>query len=92
MNRIEADEEAQESWYKLLKTGVVNPIGIFNPTYQKKCTPGYYNSEGSSKISLVVDDLVGYPNGPLAYYEFMEKWRSNGKFEGLSFSSSRAKL
>jgi len=88
MNRIEADEEAQEKWYKLLKKGVTNPIGIFNPMYLKNCTPGYYNSEGTSNPSPVIGDLIGYPNGPLEFYGFMEKWRSNGEFKGLSFSSS----
>ena len=27
-----------------------------------------------------------FPGGPLSYFEFLAKWRSDGKFEGLRFS------
>ena len=27
----------------------------------------------------------GYPGGPVAYFDFIERWRSSGDFDGLAF-------
>ena len=48
------------------------------------CTPGYYNNEGrepgpAAKLN------VGYPAGALAYFKYIDEWRSSGQFEGVQF-------
>jgi hypothetical protein len=47
-----------------------------------QCTPGYYNNEGKGWGNEVT--AGGYPAGPLAFFHYLEKWRSEG-FEGLEF-------
>jgi len=77
--QAEVTQEAQDAWIELLLTGpgmlLVSP----------DCTPGYYNNEGQ------LDDprikyFVGYPLGASAYFQYINDWRSSGKFEGLAFS------
>jgi len=48
------------------------------------CTPGYYNNEG--QIDDGADQLtgLGYPEGPVAYFEHIAKWRASGEFDGLA--------
>jgi cyclohexanone monooxygenase len=47
------------------------------------CTPGYYNNEGQpdSRSGL----FVGYPAGAMAFFRYIDEWRSNGEFKGLAF-------
>jgi cyclohexanone monooxygenase len=49
------------------------------------CTPGYYNNEGRPTGRREKLNLVGYPGGAVAFFEFIEGWRTSGKFEGLEF-------
>ena len=28
---------------------------------------------------------LGYPEGPVAYFDYLDSWRSSGDFEGLEF-------
>ncbi|WP_291845751.1 NAD(P)/FAD-dependent oxidoreductase [Bradyrhizobium sp.] len=75
---IEVTREAEDCWVELLLTGAGRMIG------SPDCTPGYYNNEGrepgpSAKLN------VGHPAGPLAYFKYIEAWRSSGQFEGLTF-------
>ena len=37
-----------------------------------------------TEFELIVSGL-GYPEGPVAYFEFIEAWRQSGQFEGLEF-------
>ena len=73
---IEVSREGEDRWVELLLTGVGQLIG------GRDCTPGYYNNEGrepgrAAKLS------VGYPSGALAYFKYIDAWRSSGQFEGL---------
>ncbi len=49
------------------------------------CTPGYYNNEGKPAGPKERFNGSGYPAGPVAYFRYIEEWRTNGKFEGLDF-------
>ena len=49
------------------------------------CTPGYYNNEGQPPGKRARYS-VGYPQGAMAFFKYIDDWRSNGKFEGLAFS------
>ena len=48
------------------------------------CTPGYYNNEGQDP-GPASRFFVGYPQGPQAYFQYIDGWRSSGDFEGLEF-------
>jgi hypothetical protein len=28
---------------------------------------------------------MGYPEGPVAYFQYIDAWRTSGEFEGLEF-------
>jgi hypothetical protein len=49
------------------------------------CTPGYYNNEGKPAGRRERLNFSGYPEGPVAFFEFIDKWRNSGRFEGLEF-------
>jgi cation diffusion facilitator CzcD-associated flavoprotein CzcO len=75
-DEIEVTKEAEDKWVELLLTGVGRMIGA------PDCTPGYYNNEGrepgpAAKLN------VGHPAGALAYFKYIDAWRSTGEFEGL---------
>jgi cyclohexanone monooxygenase len=50
----------------------------------QECTPGYYNNEGKP-AGPENTFFLGYPEGANAYFEYIEKWRASGDYEGLEF-------
>jgi cyclohexanone monooxygenase len=77
-SEIEAEAQAQENWVKLL----MNSPGMMIGSYD--CTPGYYNNEGAD-IGPLAKYNVGYPAGALAFFKYIDKWRTSGAFEGVAF-------
>lgn len=75
---VEVTKEAEDDWIKLLLSGPGMILG------SQDCTPGYYNNEGRDP-GPTAKYHVGYPGGASAYFAYLDKWRSNGKFEGLEF-------
>ncbi len=75
---IEVTKEAEDAWVELLLTSTGRMIG------SPDCTPGYYNNEGQAPNRRAKLN-VGYPAGPLAYFNYIAEWRENGAFEGLKF-------
>jgi cation diffusion facilitator CzcD-associated flavoprotein CzcO len=76
---VEVTQSAEDAWIALLKTGP--GMMIASPD----CTPGYYNNEG--KMPTEAQRLqVGYPAGAAAYFQYIERWRKAGTFEGLAFA------
>ena len=49
------------------------------------CTPGYYNNEGRPEGRRHKLNMGGYPLGPVAFFHYIDEWRSNGEFAGLEF-------
>jgi cyclohexanone monooxygenase len=49
-----------------------------------ECTPGYYNNEGLGAGQGAFFS-VGHPEGAMAFFEYIDKWRAAGTFEGLEF-------
>src|SRR4051794_39168911 len=82
-SEVEVTEAAEQAWMELLET---NPESFFGNT---DCTPGYYNNEGQPLNAGSRFGMAGYPFGPVAYFEYIEKWRNSCQFEGLEFRSSR---
>ncbi|MEZ5244176.1 MAG: NAD(P)/FAD-dependent oxidoreductase [Acidimicrobiales bacterium] len=76
--QVEATAEAEQGWIDLLLGGMRRFGGAAD------CTPGYYNNEGKPEERAVLGSLA-YPAGPVAYFEYIEQWRSSGDFEGVEF-------
>ncbi len=79
VEQVETSLEAERAWVELLEAGGRSFGG------DQTCTPGYYNNEGidvedGSRISA-----LGYPDGPVAYFNYIADWRSTGDFAGLDF-------
>jgi cation diffusion facilitator CzcD-associated flavoprotein CzcO len=48
-----------------------------------ECTPGYYNNEGGPIGRRERLNAAGYPDGAPAYFAYIDRWRTSGRFEGL---------
>ena len=81
LTRVEVTEEAEEAWIDLLLTAPPRRVGG-----NLECTPGYYNNEGQTAGEKGRLNWAGYPEGPGAFFAFMERWRTSGTFEGLDLS------
>jgi len=81
-DEVEVTAEAEAAWVDLLESGG-RRFGN-----QPDCTPGYYNNEGQDAGRRGVLNSLGYPEGPVAYFEYIDRWRSSGEFEGLEFRSA----
>ena len=77
---IEATPAAQEAWVEMVASSERVLLG------NDECTPGYYNNEGRPMGRREHLNSRGYPEGAVAFFEYIERWRSSGDFEGLSFS------
>jgi cation diffusion facilitator CzcD-associated flavoprotein CzcO len=74
-NSVEPTREAEAEWVARVTRKT------FMSDYQSKCTPGYYNGEGSK-------GGVGFletqdPDGAVRFYEALAGWRERGDLEGL---------
>jgi cyclohexanone monooxygenase len=77
---VEVTAAAEQAWVERLEAGAVGRM-----TNSPDCTPGYYNNEGQSTGRRGVLNSMGYPEGPVAYFQYIDRWRSAGDFEGLEF-------
>ncbi|MEV4219079.1 NAD(P)/FAD-dependent oxidoreductase [Nonomuraea sp. NPDC049725] len=76
--QVEATAEAEDAWVELLLSGAGSLLG------SPDCTPGYYNNEGVDP-GRAGRLMVGHPQGAVAYFRFIDEWRSSGDFDGLAF-------
>ena len=77
-DEIEVTKEAEDAWVELLLSGPGMTIG------SPDCTPGYYNNEGQD-AGPSRQLFAGYPEGAMAFFKYIDVWRSSGEFEGLEF-------
>ncbi len=77
-DEVEVSAESQDEWMSLLEAGG-RSFGN-----DPSCTPGYYNNEGKTE-TRGTRNFLGYPDGPIAYFDYIKQWRESGKFEGLQF-------
>jgi cyclohexanone monooxygenase len=75
---VEVTAEAEQQWVDLLLTGPGTFLGSAD------CTPGYYNNEGQESAYNRAF-FVGYPQGAMAYFSYLDEWRNSGDFAGLEF-------
>jgi len=74
---VEVTQKGEDEWMELLYSGPqLATIGSVD------CTPGNYNNEGQGHS---IDWFLGYPGGAMAYFQYLDQWRSNGDFAGLEF-------
>jgi cation diffusion facilitator CzcD-associated flavoprotein CzcO len=76
--QVEVTKEAEDAWIELLMSGP--GFGIIG---SPDCTPGYYNNEGQPDARAELHR--GYPFGAMAYFRYLDDWRSSGTFDGLEF-------
>ncbi len=80
-DEVEVTSDAEQAWVRMLESNEGAFLG------NAECTPGYYNNEGGPIERRQRLGLSGYPLGPVAYLEYIDKWRTSGKFEGLEFKA-----
>ncbi|HEY5663433.1 MAG TPA: NAD(P)/FAD-dependent oxidoreductase [Ilumatobacter sp.] len=78
-DEVEVSAEAEQAWVERLERGGRRFGG--NPD----CTPGYYNNEGHDTGRRGLLNGVGFPEGPVAYFAYIDAWRNSGEFAGLDF-------
>ncbi len=79
MDEVDVTATAEQAWVGMLDNNVGSFLG--NPD----CTPGYYNNEGKPAGRRERLNSSGYPDGPVAYFEYIDNWRKSGDFDGLEF-------
>ena len=80
-NEVEVTASAERDWVALLEGSQRAFLG--NP----ECTPGYYNNEGKPIGRRERLNASGYPEGPVAYWQYLDRWRNSGQFVGLDFGA-----
>ena len=75
---VEVTKQAEDAWIELLLSGPGMMMG------SPDCTPGYYNNEGQDP-GPQAKLFVGYPYGAMAFFQYIDGWRSSGEFAGLEF-------
>jgi cyclohexanone monooxygenase len=79
-SEVEVTQEAEDRWMDLLTSAPRRLAVIGSP----ECTPGYYNNEGQGpNVNTFLS--VGYPQGAMAYFQYIDRWRTSGSFTGLEF-------
>ncbi len=74
---VEVTPEAEAAW-----TAPIAEAGRFF-SGDPECTPGYYNNEGGPVGRRQRLNGGGYPGGAPAYFDYIDRWRTSGMFEGL---------
>ncbi|MER6577934.1 NAD(P)/FAD-dependent oxidoreductase [Nonomuraea sp. NPDC001023] len=83
-DEVEATREAEDAWIELLLSGPGSILGA-----SADCTPGYYNNEGQD-AGMKGRLNIGHPQGAMAYFAYIDGWRTSGTFEGLEFRKHAA--
>ncbi len=78
---VEVTRAAEDGWMTLLENSPESILG------DPDCTPGYYNNEGHEMGPKERRNSARYPEGAVAYFDYIDRWRTSGEFEGLEFRS-----
>ena len=76
---VEPTAAAEASWVGLIEGSSAGFLG------SPDCTPGYYNNEGQPISDRDRRNASGYPDGPVAFFTYIDQWRSRGDFDGVEF-------
>jgi len=72
----EPTAQAQEQWCRTVRESAID-----NTSFQRECTPGYYNNEGEQLIRSHLGDP--YWPGFYAMEDVLQAWRDTGELDGL---------
>jgi cation diffusion facilitator CzcD-associated flavoprotein CzcO len=78
--QVETTLDAERHWVKRIESST---RGVFG---NLECTPGYYNNEGQPFGRREGLNGGGDPDGPVAYFNYINAWRTSGSFDGLTFN------
>jgi cation diffusion facilitator CzcD-associated flavoprotein CzcO len=78
-DEVEVSETAEQAWVAKLEEGGQSLLA------DPDCTPGYYNNEGRPVGRREMLNAGRYPEGPVAYFQYIDSWRKSGEFEGLDY-------
>jgi cyclohexanone monooxygenase len=78
--KVEVTSEAEAAWLVRIQPRQGSVIG------SPDCTPGYYNNEGKPLSEDQQLNGAAFVEGPAAYFDYLESWRTSGTFDGLAFS------
>jgi cyclohexanone monooxygenase len=76
-NRVEATQQAEDEWVR-----TIIEHAQLNIEFLASCTPGYMNAEGQIQAEAARRN-AGYGDGPAAFFQLLEDWRSAGDLAGL---------
>jgi len=74
--RLEATAEAEAAWVAAVIEKTSSTL-----EFSQNCTPGYYNNEGQPTEASRQNGF--YMGGPTEFAEILERWRADGRLEGL---------
>jgi cation diffusion facilitator CzcD-associated flavoprotein CzcO len=83
-DEVEVSEAAEGDWVRTVEGSGQSFLG------DPDCTPGYYNNEGRPMGRRELLNTGRYPEGPVAFFHFIDAWRASGDFEGLEFRTNGA--
>jgi cyclohexanone monooxygenase len=76
---VEASAAAEAEWVETIIALARNA-----QRFLEECTPGYYNNEG--RPGERSGQNGNYGAGPIAFFQLLEDWRSDGQLAGLELS------
>lgn len=74
---VEATPEAEAAWIAPIALAERGMLG------SEDCTPGYYNNEGGPVGRRERLNSGGYPQGPVAFFDHIARWRATPELPGL---------
>jgi cyclohexanone monooxygenase len=83
-DEVEVSGAAERDWVRKVEGGGQSFLA------DPDCTPGYYNNEGRPMGRRELLNTGRYPEGPVAFFQFIDAWRTSGDFEGLEFRTNDA--
>lgn len=73
---VEPTSEAEQNWVE-----TILKMGELRREFNKECTPGYYNNEGTPSLRAARN--AAYGGGSPAFLKILEDWREKDDLEGL---------
>ena len=74
---FEVTAEAEAEWVATILARAQD-----HTAFAESCTPGYYNNEG--QLSPQARQNMFFMGGPLEFVELLDRWRTEGRMEGLA--------
>jgi len=75
---LEPTAEAETNWVERLQ--------IQDRGFLANCTPGYYNNEGHETTDRDLFSTARFPDGSVAFFNYLTNWVNSGEYEGISFN------